>query len=117
LKKDIGFTQEELELLTTLIKKTHKISGSRKHMVCNDILEKIAEGCGWADLRLSDVESGRRYCLDFVWFAFPGLRSEGYRIEGFFQSDEVGEGGYRVGEQLEFGSLVLVDGRAKIVDW
>ena len=69
-----------------------------------------------SDLSLVDVVTGKRYRLDFVWFAFPGLKSEGYRIEGFWDSGKK-EDGYPVGEYVEFGSLILSDGKAKIVNW
>ena len=116
MKKEIGFTMEELDLIKRVIGETSKLHGSRKHTLCNDILSKIKEGRGWADLHLSDMESGKRYSLDFVWFAFPGLKSEGYRIEGFHQTGKA-KAGYSVGEMHEFGSLVLVDSQAKIINW
>ena len=115
LKKQIEFTQEELDLIIDLVAKTRKPNGSRKHQLCEDILEKIKKGTGWADLYLTDVKTGKRYSLDFIWFAFPGLKSEGYRIEGFHQTGEID--GYPEGEMEEFGSLIIENGTAKIVSW
>jgi len=115
MKKQIEFTKEELDLITDLIADTKKPKRSRKQQLCKDILKKIKAGKGWADLNLTDVETGKRYSLDFIWFAFPGLKNEGYRIEGFHQTGT--RDGYPNGEMEEFGSLILENKRAKIVNW
>jgi len=115
MHKDIGFTDEELKLISELIGDTRKAAGSRKLQLCKDIVEKIHNGNGWADLHLTDVETGKRYALDFTWFAFPGLKNEGYRIEGFHQTGKYK--GYPEGDIVEFGSLILDDGVGKIVQW
>ena len=115
MHKDIGFTDEELKLIGGLIGGTRKKAGSRKHQLCKDIVEKIHDGKGWADLHLTDVETGKRFALDFTWFCFPGMKSEGYRIEGFRQTGTFD--GYPSGEMLEFGSLIIANGQAKIVNW
>jgi len=116
MNKEITFTDEELELISGLIAKTRKPNGTRKLELCKDIIEKIHKGEGWADLHLTDATTGKRYSLDFTWFCFPGLKNEGYRIEGFHQMGTTKEG-YAEGEMKEFGSLILDEGKAKIVNW
>ena len=115
MNKEIRFTQEEMDLILDLIGKTRKPNGSRKLELCKDILEKFNVENSWADLHLTDVETGKRYALEFTWFAFPGLQNEGYRIEGFYKTGEFD--GFNEGEIVEFGSLILKDGQAKIVNW
>ena len=115
MKKQIELTQEEIDLIMELLAETRKPNGSRKYELCKDILEKLHKGSGWADLHLTDIKTGKRYSLDFVWFAFPGLKNEGYRIEGFHKTGEYE--GFPEGDVIEFGSLIIDDKQAKIVNW
>jgi len=68
---------------------------------------------------LKDTKTGKRYKLDFVWFAFPGLQHEGYRIEGLEIDEEKWEQGINNEfiECVDLGSLIISDRQAKIVNW
>jgi len=67
-------------------------------------------------MELTDVKTRKTWEIDFVFVAFPGLKNMGYRIEGFHQTGKTKDGTPK-GEVEEFGTLILVDGKAEIVQW
>ena len=58
------------------------------------------------DLTMTDTKTNEDWEIDFVYVAFPGLKTMGYRVEGF-----------KDGEVKDFGTLVISDGKLKIVQW
>jgi len=110
------FSDEEAELLLDLVGKTRKANGSRKYELCKDIADRFLHSSPVPVLNLTDVVSGKRWSLDFTWFCFPGMKNEGFRIEGFCKTGLTNDG-YPSGDACEFGSLILSDGVAKIVQW
>ena len=67
-----------------------------------------------SELRMNDVKTGEEWDIDFIWFAFPGLKTYGYRVEGFHKTGMIDD--YPEGEHREFGSLILEDGKLKIIN-
>ena len=65
---------------------------------------------------LTDTVTDKTYNLDFIFVAFPGLTKTGYRVEGFHKTG-LTKDGFDEGEYEEFGTLVLVDGELKVVQW
>ena len=106
--KAVEFTDIEASLVMDFLRKDKKF---------NSIVKKIENAKDFIlpKLYLTDVKTGKQWSIDFIWFAFPGLKNEGYRVEGFHQTGEFD--GIPEGECMEFGSIVLVDGELKVVNW
>ncbi len=67
-------------------------------------------------MNLKDCTTGKIWELDFISFSFPGLQNGGYRIEGFHKTGET-EQGDSEGEFTEFCSIILDDGKLKLIHW
>jgi len=65
-----------------------------------------------------DVVTGKEWDIDFVFVAFPGLKTMGYRVEGFHQTVKpCKEHQWGVGEFMEFGTIIIEDGELKVINW
>jgi hypothetical protein len=67
------------------------------------------------DLSLTDTKTNKEWKIDFIFVAFPGLETMGQRVEGFHQTGTLD--GFQEGEFEEFGTLVISDGKLKIIQW
>jgi len=92
-------------------------------MMCTRFEEKIKElrkkfnvPRYMRDLLMHDTKTSKEWSIDFTFVAFPGLKHSGQRVEGFHQIG-VTEDGYPKGEIEEFGTLIISDGKLKIVQW
>jgi hypothetical protein len=68
------------------------------------------------ELVIYDTKTNKEWRLDFVFVAFPGLKSMGYRVEGFHQTGTTKDG-IPSGEIEEFGTIIIHDGELKVIQW
>lgn len=98
------------------IKKLQILSGNPRN-IFNRFVNLWKHGKRYRNvISLTDTVTDKTYNIDFVYVAFPGLTKMGQRVEGFHKTG-VTEDGYNMGEHEEFGTLVLVDGELKVVQW
>jgi hypothetical protein len=64
--------------------------------------------------RTNDIVTDEEYevSLDNTFVAFPGLQKIGQRLEAFFKKK-----GAKYGDIEELGTLVIKDGKVKIIQW
>jgi len=70
-------------------------------------------------LIMRDVKTGKEYSIDFTYVAFPAkpLGSKmGYRVEGFCEMGKT-KSGISYGDMKEFGTLIIDNGKLKIIQW
>jgi len=68
------------------------------------------------DLIMTDTSTGKEWEITFIFVAFPGLKHYGFRLEGFHQTGKTKDG-FPKGELMEFGTLIIDNGEAKIIQW
>ena len=65
-------------------------------------------------LRMRDVETYEEYDVSIttVWFAFPGLKHSGARLEAFIKRPRA-----KYGEFQELHSVILKNGKLEMINW
>lgn len=66
-------------------------------------------------LHMRDTETGKHWDIDFLFVAFPSLVNSGYRTEGYCR-DGVKKG-CTYSEYIEYGTLILSNGKLKFINW
>lgn len=66
------------------------------------------------EFQTTDVVTGEEYLvsIDSVFVAFPGLKKMGQRLEVFYKKK-----GVEWGEVYEIGTVIISDGKFKIINW